>query len=70
MSETRFSIGRCRHGMEFLFFDVGHSGLRVTSAKPCCKRFDTVKEFPVTERDMRELVNAMEEAIEAIEVGR
>ena len=53
------TICKCPHGIWSVSVDADHSGTRLTPSKHC-GRWDTVKSWPMTADQLREMANELE----------
>jgi hypothetical protein len=67
MSKAYLAINRCpNHGCFSISIDNETGGTRLTDNK-CCGRWDIVKRFPMTEKQLRNIVIEIECASEQLE---
>ncbi len=55
----KIALNRRAHGIEMLSLDYDGGGTRFAGPK-CCGRWDVVKEWPVTAKDLREIADEAE----------
>lgn len=61
------SIDRCPHGMKAISVNLrGEHGHRLTSGK-CCGRWDTVKEWPMSKKNLLEAADEIRKYAEYAE---
>lgn len=66
MAVRKLVINKCpTHGYWSVSIDDEHGGTRVTRSK-CCGRWDTVKEFTLSQSDWQELAMLAEQAAEDV----
>lgn len=65
--EYYIAISRCPHGVLSITLDDEGGGIKLVPTARCCGRWNTVKQWPVTAAELRNIVIDLENAIEDLE---